>query len=176
MKYPDSEQYQKEIAEQYKKRIQSFSNSEVIEILLKLGFKDVEKIEKAGVGNMNATFVTNDLVVKVKNDKEHPYFLANKIASDKLSGQYPVVSVLAYDFYQKTQYEVLVMERTKGDILIDTILDLDQNVAIEIFRQVLGVVKQLFNIKFTEFGWINIEPGSRTYFEFLTEEFNENTQ
>ena len=40
------------------------------------------------------------------------------IVSDKLSTKHPVVKVISYDFFEKTDYEILVMERVSGTLLL----------------------------------------------------------
>jgi hypothetical protein len=173
-KITDSEKYQQEIAEQYKKRVSKFSSNEILEVLRMLGITGVEQesIQEAVAGNMNATYLTPSLVIKINKDKEVRKYLANKIVSDKLSEQYPVVKVRDYDFFQKTNYEILIMERASGTPLLDDIFELSDESQIDLFTQVLAVVKQLFTIGFDNFGPVGSEIGLfPAYAELLASEF-----
>ena len=175
--YTDSGEYQKEIAEQYKKRIGSFDAGEVVESLHKLGFTKIkaEDLQTTTAGNMNATYLTPDLVIKINKRGDMPYFYANKVASDKLGGKMPVVEVLAYDYFDKTGFEVLVMKKALGQSLLDTIFDLPQEDVIVIFKQVLEVIKALLNIKFDNFGWLNLQTEAYpTYGDFINSELEKN--
>ena len=105
-----------------------------------------------------------------------PYFYANKVASDKLGGKMPVVEVLAYDYFDKTGFEVLVMKKALGQSLLDTIFDLPQEDVIVIFKQVLEVIKALLNIKFDNFGWLNLQTEAYpTYGDFINSELGKKT-
>lgn len=177
-KYTDTEQYQKEIAQQYKERVSKFTPEQVLEVLRILGLPNLpaaNEITEATAGNVNATYVTPELVVKVNQGREHPDYLANKIVSDKLADKWPVVKVLAYDNFEKTDFEALVMEKAKGTMLLEDVFELSEEDQIEIFRQMLEVVRQLFEVKFKDFGWINYEgkKSFRTYAAFLKAEFDE---
>lgn len=171
--YTDSDEYQKEIAEQYKKRIGSFDAGEVVQSVHKLGFTKIkaEDLQTTTAGNMNATYLTPDLVIKINKRGDMPYFYANKVVSDKLGGKMPVVEVLAYDYFDKTGFEVLVMKKAPGQSMLDTIFDLPQEDVIEIFRQVLNVIKTLSTIQFDNFGWINLQTETYpTYGDFIKKE------
>jgi len=178
-KYTDSEKYQQEIAEQYKKRVSKFSNDEVLRVLQSLGITGVDSnsIQEAVVGNVNATYLTPKFVIKMNQNREHPDYLPNKIVSDKLSSKYPVVKVVVYDFFEKTDYEVLVMERAPGTLLLDDFLELSNASQIILFRQILEVVKQLFVIEFDGFGSINKldNESFATYTDLLKNKFKQYT-
>lgn len=176
-KYTDSDKYQREIAEQYKKRVAKFSIDDVVRALNSLHIAvDPKSIQAASVGNVNATYLTPELVVKINQNKEECDYLSNKLVSDKLSSKCPVVKVVAYDFFEKTNYEVLVMERAPGTLLLDDIFDLDTATRESLFRQVLGVVKQMFMIEFTDFGEVNSNKSFSTYTEFLKYQFAKNVR
>ncbi|MBI3630814.1 MAG: hypothetical protein HY221_00555 [Candidatus Sungbacteria bacterium] len=135
-KYTDSDEYQKEIAEQYKKRVAKFPVSEVVKAAGLLGITiDPASTEEAVVGNVNATYLTQDLVVKINQNRKEVIYLANKLISDKLSGKFPVVKVVAYDNFEKTDYEILVMKRAPGTLLLDDIFDLNLKIQESLFRQ-----------------------------------------
>ena len=172
--YTDSDEYQKEIAEQYKQRIGNFDPKDVIEALRKLGFNNVEAddLQTTTAGNMNATYLTQDLAIKINKQTNTPHFYANKVASDTLAGKSPVVEVLAYDYFDKTDFEILVMRKAPGQSLLDTIFDLPQEDVISIFKQVLNVIKELQKIKFDSFGSVNLQNKSYTKYEdFLKNDF-----
>lgn len=175
-KYTDSDKYQKEIADQYKKRVSKFSTGDVLKALKLLGVKgvDTSSLIEAEAGNMSATYLTPTLAIKINNNRESPDYLANKIIFDELGSKCPIVKVLEYDFFEKTEYEVLIMERTKGTLLQDDIFELDTSAQEKIFREVLGVVKKMLLIKFEDFGDINTEKTYPTYSEYLKNNFAEN--
>jgi len=172
-KYSDSNKYQKEIAEQYKQRIPTFSNAQVILILKTLGFDNIEEqfVEEAVVGNVNATYLTPHLVVKINTNKEKRCYWANKVVYDILLDTTPVVKVLAYDFFNKTDYEVLIMKRSSGSLLLHDVFSLTQEEQLVIFKQVLDVVTKLSEIKLDSFGFINANEHLATYGEFLADDF-----
>lgn len=177
-KYVDSDEYQNEIAQQYKERISKFTREQVLDVLKTLNVPNlpaIDEIIEAGAGNVNATYITNDLVIKLNQKDGHPDYLANKIVSDKLGAKSPVVDVLAYDNFKKTPFEVLVMERSKGAMFLDDIVEMSEQDRKTIFQQVLDVISHLFEIKFSDFGWINLDNKESypTYAEFLSKEFNE---
>lgn len=177
-KYVDSEEYQNEISQQYKERVSKFTREQVLEVLEMLYMPNlpaIDEIVEAGAGNVNATYITKDLVVKLNQKKGQPDYLANKIVSDRFGTQLPVVNVLAYDDFEKTPFEVLVMKRSKGAMLLDDIVEMSEQDREIIFQQVLDVINHLFEIKFSDFGWINLDGRESypTYAEFLNKEFNE---
>lgn len=177
-KYFDSEEYQNEMAQQYKERVSKFSREQVLEVLELLNIPNlpaIDEIVEAGAGNVNATYLTADLVIKLNQRKGHPDYLANKIVSDRFGAQLPVVRVLAYDNFEKTSFEALVMERTKGHMLLDDIMEMSEKDREIIFQQTLDVIDKLFEIRFSDFGWITLD-GIESYFtyaEFLSKEFDE---
>ncbi|MFA6993608.1 MAG: phosphotransferase [Patescibacteria group bacterium] len=175
-KYTDSDKYQQEIAAQYKDRVFKFTPEQVIDALAKLSIQIVpEELRAASAGNVNATYLTPDLAIKVNQDREHPDYIANKIAADKLSADYPVPKVVAYDFFQNTPFETLVSERVKGTMLLEDIFELSPEQQAALFRQILAIVRELHNIKFNDFGWVNLEDKSYpTYAEYLKADFAEN--
>lgn len=155
MSYTESEAYQKEIAEQYKGRNLSLNPEEVVDILSKLGFEvDEAKVTEAEAGNMNATFITPDYVVKVSNNAESVSYSANKIVSDKLPNE-KVVRVVTHDIRQNSEYEVLVMERASGSMWLTQMPSMSEEENKRLFIQVLQVASACRNIHVTDkFGWI----------------------
>ncbi len=155
MSYTESEGYQKEIAEQYKERNIKLAPSEVHDILSKLGF-DVSSydIQKAEAGNMNATFLTSNYVVKVSAARDEVKYAANKIVSDTLP-EARVVHVLCHDQFKSTDYEVLVMERAQGLMWLKDMPEMSEEENRKLFSQVLDVVTACHHIVSTKkFGWI----------------------
>ena len=174
-KYTDTDEYQKEIAEQYKKRVAKFPISEVVKAVGLLGITiESQSTKEAVVGNVNATYLTPKLVVKMNQNRKEPQYLSNKVVSDRLSEKCPVVKVVAYDNFDKTDYEVLVMERAPGTLLLDNLPDLDSKVQENLFRQVLGAVKEMHGITFTDFGNVNGNRSFSSYTEYLKTTFGEN--
>lgn len=177
-KYFDTEEYQNEMAQQYKERVSKFSREQVLEVLKVLNMPNlpaINEIVEAGAGNVNATYLTADLVIKLNQRKGHPDYLANKIVSDRFSNQLPVARVLAYDNFEKTSFEVLVMERTKGNMLLEDIWEMSEEDRETLFQQTLDVLDKLFEIKFSNFGRVTFDglESYSTYAEFLSKEFDE---
>jgi len=175
MGYTDTDQYQQEIAEQYKKRVVKFSKKEVVAALAKLGFEMAEHdLEEARVGNMNATYLAPDIVVKVSGDRSEVNFFANTIISDRLGEHQPVVKVLGYDNFEKTDFEILVMKRSQGKLLLDDIFTLSQDALKDIFKQILAVVREMFAVSFEDFGGVNnTNEHFATYSNYLMHGFHQ---
>lgn len=177
-KYVDSDKYQEEIRKQYQGRVSKFTHGQVLEVLNILNIPNlpvIDDIIEAGAGNVHATYITPNLVVKMNQNNERPDYLSNKLISDRLGDRSPVVQVIAYDYFKKTPFEVLVMEKSKGEMFMEDICEMSEKSREIIFKQVLDVVSQLFEIKFKDFGRVNF--GSResygSYSEFLIKEFDE---
>lgn len=154
-KYVDSDKYQDEIKQQYQERVSKFTREQVLEVLNILNIPNlpaIGEIIEAGAGNVHATYITPNLVVKMNQNNERPDYLPNKLISDRLGGQSPVVQVIAYDYFDKTPFEVLVMGKAKGKMFMDDICEMSEQDRGIIFKQVLNVVDQLFEIKFKDFG------------------------
>jgi hypothetical protein len=62
---------------------------------------------------MSSTFIIDSLVIKIQSNSQKQRFLANVIAYEKLFKDFPVIEVLAYDYFDKTEFEVLVMKKSK---------------------------------------------------------------
>lgn len=177
MTYSDTDQYQKEIAEQYKKRTIKFTTGQVIHALGRLGITvDETELVEATVGNVNFTYLTPTLAIKINQKTEYQDYLANKIAADKLADNYPVPKIIAYDFFERTPFEILVMERIPGEVLVDTIFNLTEQQSIILFKQVLEIVAQLHNISFSSFGEIRSTQSFRTFTEYLLTKFKADTE
>lgn len=155
MSYTKTEEYQKEIEEQYQQRNLQLVTAEVVVILKQLGFTVSEaKIREAEAGNMNATFITSEFVVKISSDAASVKFLANKLISETLPDS-NVVRVLHHDVRDKTDYEVLVMERAPGTpwLTVMPVMSREENTTL--FSEVLDIVEVCRNITVTEkFGWV----------------------
>jgi len=173
MSYTDTDQYQQEIAAQYKMRVVKFPKHKVAEAIGKLGFELAEDdLKEARVGNVNATYIAPKIVVKVSRDRDEVNYLANKIVSEKLVTRQPVMKVLAYDYFEKTDFEILVMERVSGTLLLDDIFDVSKEDLTKLFRQVVSVVNAAFTITFADFGWVNnTQQHFKTYSEFISHDF-----
>jgi hypothetical protein len=115
-KYTESDKYQQEIQQQYKQRVAKFSPEEVIEVLRILNVSNLPKIDEiieAKAGNVNATYITPHLVIKLNKNRLETDYLSNKIISDRFGNTIPVIKVIKYDNFKKTDFEVLVMEKSK---------------------------------------------------------------
>lgn len=173
--YTESEEYQKEIAEQYKKRVAVFSVDEVVELCKSLGVSiDPNSVSQATAGNVNATYVTEHYVVKMNKDQKERTYYSNKVIFDALGTGAHVVEVIAYDFFEQTPYEVLIMKRAPGMMLLDDIFELTNEEQEYLFRQVLNVLKKTLAIEFQDFGNVNSDRSFPTYTEYLKYTFIEN--
>ncbi|MEI7750367.1 MAG: phosphotransferase [Candidatus Moraniibacteriota bacterium] len=180
-KYADSDEYQREIARQYATRVSKFSREQVVEVLKMLEIANVptaDEIAEAGAGNVNATYVTDRLVIKLNREKDHPDYFANTIVSDRFADRLPVVRVIAYDYFERTPFEALVMRRMEGRMLLEDILEMSEGDREVLFRQVLDVVGHLFGITFSDFGRVNLDGRTSftTYAEYLVAEFEEHVR
>ncbi len=176
-KYQDSEAFQEEVKKQYKERVSKFSPEQVVDVLKALDIKDapeLDEIIEAGAGNVNATYITPHLVIKLNQANDKPDYVANKLVSDRLGDELPVVHVLAYDYFEKTPFEVLIMKRSEGKMLMDDIFEMSEQEREVIFNQVLNVIDNLFDIKFNDFGAVNLDgkESYSTYSAYLTKEFD----
>lgn len=155
MSYSESEEYQKEIREQYQKRNLQLKEEEVKDILGKLGFSvSVDDISVAEAGNMNATFLAGGYVVKINKEEGVTKYAANVIVSENLK-ESSVVRVITHDEYKKTDYEVLVMERALGEEWLKKMPEMSEEENKHIFSQVLDVMNEFSDIDCTDkFGWI----------------------
>jgi hypothetical protein len=162
----------KEIADQYKERIAVFTNEEVVDIAKNLGFEiSPDEIVEAEAGNVHATYITNDFVIKITKEKDKGY-LPNKVVSDTFPDD-PVVHVLTHDVFEKTPYEVLVMKKSPGVTLQEDILELPKKEIEKLFSQVLDVVNKCFEIKSGSFGFVtNPKQRFNSYKELQQSRFN----
>jgi len=176
-KYVESDKYQKEIQQQYKKRVAKFTPEEVIKVLQILDIPNLpisNEITEARAGNMNATYITPHLVIKMNKNRKETDYVSNKIISDRLGNTSPVVKVIAYDNFEKTDFEVLVMEKSEGNMLLDDIFEMNEKNIETIFNQVLDVVDKCFEIPFQDFGLINStkEDSFETFSKYLEKDFD----
>ncbi len=169
----NEDKYNQEIAKQYKKRNLKLSAGEVLEIIKPLGF-DIEEndIVEAPTGNMNATFLTSDIVIKIRNDKTEQKFLANKIVSEKFYPKLPVVNVLSYDYFEKTSYEALIMQLAIGELLLEGFLKMSIEEQKSIFGQMLQIQKEMFALTFPSFGEIKQRETFETFAQYIKNQFN----
>jgi len=156
MSYTESEAYQREIAEQYKERNLELEPVEVKGILSQLGIEvDEADIHVAEAGNMNATFIAGDYVVKVSDKKDLVSYGANDIVSEQLVDE-KAIKVVEYDVREKTGYEVLVMERAPGTMWLPVMPEMSEEENKRLFAEVLQVVTATKGMKATDkFGWVN---------------------
>lgn len=176
-KYQDSDAFQEEVKKQYQERVSKFRPEQVVEALKALDINDIPELDEiieAGAGNVNATYLTPHLVIKLNQGDDKPDYVANKLVSDRLGDELPVVRVLAYDYFQKTPFEVLVMKRSEGRMLMDDIFEMSEEEREIIFKQVLDVIDKLFEIRFNDFGSLNSDGQESypTYSAYLTKEFD----
>lgn len=176
-KYVESDKYQEEIQQQYQQRVAKFTPEEVIKVLQILNISNLpthNEITEARAGNMNATYITPHLVIKMNKNRKETDYLSNKIISDRLGDTSSVVKVIVYDNFEKTDFEVLVMEKSKGNMLLDDIFEMNEKDVETIFNQVLDVVEKCFDISFQDFGLVNAskEKSFKTFSEYLLKDFD----
>lgn len=168
-----NDDYHKELADRYELRKLSLSKEELSEIVHNLGINiGPNSIEKATGGNVSGTFFAGDFVIKIQNDRERHEFLANKIVSEKFAGQIPIIKVIKYDHFDKTDYEVLVMERGKGELLLGNFPSLNQEVQTELFAQILDIAKKASEITFADFGEIRHNQSFGSFKEYISADFS----
>lgn len=181
--YTDTEEYQQAVRDEYAKRNPKIQVAEVPPLLAALGFPGMraEDIERITSGNVNATFACRDLIVKI-NDQPEQCLYPNKVVSDLLADapDARVVRVLAYDWRQRTPYEVLVMRRADGELLLEHADSMPEAQLRSVFRETCRLVARLNRIEFDSFGRIN-EVGASgpnaafaTCPEFLLADFEAN--
>ncbi len=176
-KYTESDKYQQEIQQQYKQRVAKFSPEEVIEVLRILNVSNLPKIDEiieAKAGNVNATYITPHLVIKLNKNRLETDYLSNKIISDRFGNTIPVIKVIKYDNFKKTDFEVLVMEKSKWKMLLDDIFDISKKDLENIFSQIIDVVIKLWEIKFDDFGLVNSHNTEycSSYSNYLIKDFD----
>lgn len=156
MSYTESEAYQREIAEQYKERNLELKPNEVTGILSQLGLEvDEADISVAEAGNMNATFIAGDYVVKISDKEDLVSYGANNIVSKQLADE-KAIKVVAHDVRDRTGYEVLVMERAPGTMWLPSMPAMSEEENKKLFAEVLQVVKATKSVNATnKFGWVD---------------------
>lgn len=177
-----SEEYQKEAKEYYQRDLseQQVDESELQNALQKLGIQsETETLQKGSFGNVSCTFVLSDIVVKVSKEEERPRFLATKIISEFCDNNnladLPIVHVIKYDLFQRTNLELLVMKRVPGRVWIETMLEMDEEERNTIFKQVLHTLGALADsFKFDSYGSLNDSTERfSTYADCLTARFEQ---
>jgi hypothetical protein len=155
MSYSESDEYQSEIAAQYQKRTLQLPLTVVQEIMHRLGFiVPLEDIQLCDTGNMNATFITPDYVVKLSSNPETKRYLTNKLVSERLPDK-KVVRVLMHDHFSASDYEVLVMEKASGHSWQRHMSTMSEEANKELFREVLEVVAACKALGVpNKFGWV----------------------
>jgi len=150
----DSIRYHLDLARRIEDRRVRLERAEIKNILKALGFDvDCSNLTES-FGTISRTYLTPDLAIKIrdaKNSKNAYQFLGGKIASDLFSKTLPVVKVLAYDHFEKTRYEVLIMERGEGKLLLDDFLYLPHRLQERLFNQILDIAQEMAKKQFSEF-------------------------
>lgn len=176
MKDEELDLYHEQIAERYKENNNNVNIFLIPSILETLWFSNIKEnqIFQPKSWNMSTTFITEELVIKIQPNSQEQCFLANLIAYEKLFKDLPVVEVLAYDFFDKTQFEVLIMRKSKWTLLADDIFELSKNDLEKLFVQILQVAKGCSNITFSDFWRISEkEPSYPTFLNQLKTEFSQ---
>ena len=155
MNYTESDAYQREIAEQYTQRTLQLAPVDVHQILQMLGIEvSVDELSLAQFGNMNATYSAGPYVVKISNDDLAVKYSANKVVSEQLPHE-KVVRVVLHDVRERTDYEVLVMERAPGDVWLTQMPLMSEAQNVQLFKHVVQVARAAQNISVTNsFGWV----------------------
>lgn len=172
-----SERYHQQLSSRYDERKVTLTKEQLRQILRTLGFSvRLEDISES-FGNMNRTYLTSNLVIKIRGQGFVPKgkycFLANKMVSDSFSHRLPVVNALAYDHFEKTPYEVLVMERGKGTLLLDDFLTLNRQTQEKLFGQMVEIANEITKLKFSDYGYIKDADSYSSFRVFLKNRFLE---
>lgn len=145
------------MAKHYQKRKLNLAKDELVRIMSIFGFdiKAKEITEPVG-GETHRVFSTDKYIVKICDENrqtDHPYqYLANKIISDHMASNAQIINVLAYDYFEKTDFEVLVMERAKGKLLLPDFANLPAKIQAELFSQILDATNEIARLTFDNFG------------------------
>lgn len=167
-----SAEYHEALSDRYNQRKATISKAKLKTILQTLGFYvELSDIEESRHGVNNRTFLTNDLVIKIRDDvfssrKSYKYF-ASKVVSDHFYPKLPVVNVLAYDHFDKTDYKVLVMKRRHGTVLIDGFLEMSPEVQKNFYRQLIRIGRKVAELKFDDWGDIRNHDRYESFSRYL---------
>lgn len=170
MKYEDIPEYQAEIAAQYKTRNLQVEPTRVRDVLSALGLDvKLSDIIAAEGGNMNATFLAGEYVVKLNQNPRETKFAANTIVSDALPKS-KVVQTVLHDHYKISEYEVLVMKRAPGEMWLKKMCVMTEGQNKTLFASVLDVVNECRTIQYTDkFGYVTDiaqDPGKNGFDTF----------
>lgn len=138
-----------------------------------MGFRaDFSEVTVPSSGISNRVYLTPELAIKIRNRKtpnDNSFqFLANKTVFDRFYPSLPVANVLAYDHFEKTDYEVLVMERVRGKNLMDDFIEMDSALQGELFGQILDMSNQISTLTFDHWGDIRYGDKHKTFLDFLS--------
>jgi len=168
-----NEDYHKQLAQRYDARKTALDNEKMADVLKQLGFDiDAADIKKTVGGNVSGTFFAGDFVVKIQSDRKRHEFLANQIVSEKLGEKnLPIVKVLAYDHFENTDYEVLVMQKGQGKMLLEDFYRLSNEQQAELFGQLFEVINQVSAIEMPDFGEIRLGQHFESFEKYLVAQF-----
>ena len=169
----NSAQYHEELSARYNRRKVVVNEKKLRSTLQTLGFDlGQDDFEEAYFGCNNRTYLTNDLAIKIRDEHFLPKkvykYLASKIVSDHFYPQLPVVHVLAYDHFMKTDYEILVMERGRGKLLIDDFLDMDIKQQKDFYGQIIDLGNQVASLVSEDWGDIRNRYYYHSFANYLT--------
>lgn len=172
-----NDEYHKTLADRYQQRKLSLSADQISQLAKDMGFViEQAEIVKSTGGNVSGTFLSKNYAIKIQNNQQRHEFLANKMVSDALADTVPVVEVLAYDWFHKTDYELLIMRRGKGRLLLDDFYALTDNQQRALFGQILDIAKAVSELKCEDFGEIRLNHGFASFKECLLHEFGKHVE
>lgn len=172
-----TDDYHKQLAERYEKRKLDLNPDDLVDVAAKLGFIiDPNTVVKSTGGNVSGTFIAGDYVIKIQKDQDRHEFLANKIVSEKLMGKAPVVEVLTYDWFEKTEYEVLIMRRGEGKLLLEDFYKLPVEQQESLFSQLFDIVNTVSSIEMSDFGEIRLGHSFKSFKEYQLHELEKYSQ
>lgn len=179
--FRNMEGYHKHLAARFLKRKARLTKEQLRGVLASLGFNIGSlEVDVAHSGNMSRVYLTSELAIKIRDRKSASddtwQFLANKIVSDHFFPKLPVVHVLTYDHFEKTDYEVLIMERAKGKLLIDNFIKLDEDLQKKLFGQILDICNKISSLTFKDWGNISDRDAYKNFADFLRAKINEYSQ
>ena len=166
--------YHEKLSLRYNQRKAAITTEKLKSVLQTLGFDvDLDKIHEPHFGCNNRTLLTDALAVKIRDDRFFPReiyrYLANCIASENFYPLAPVPHVVAYDHFDKTDYEILVMERGEGKLLIDDFLEFDEEKQKNFYGQIIDLANQLSNLTFRDWGDIRRQDSYDSFRAYVTE-------
>ena len=173
MYYSQTKEYREQISNEYKERKEVFTAEEVSKALKRLHVDiEPEELSQAISGNISATFFASDIVVKVSRIQDGiARFYANKQVSE-LDPSPLIPRVFAYDFFDVTDFEIIVLEKKSGSVLIDDFISLKRDVQKKLYTEMAQFASLLAGYHNNSFGHLaHSETTYGTFGRMITTDF-----